>query len=363
MEEKKDKELDRQERKKKRQKDADQKAKSWIREWLDALIFAFIAAAILRTFLFGSYRIPTPSMEKNLMVNDFLIVSNLTYGPRTPMSLCIPFVEVCVPGVSLPWTRLPGFRDVERYDVIVFNYPIEVKPISQKTNYIKRAVGIPGDTLEIIDKIVYVNGEREPVHEGMQHFYRVKVKERVRLSAEKVKVAGGKINGIYNDSTYRVNMTRQVAEKMRTWTEVDTLFMDVMPEGEIAQGYSGRFSFSSRGVNPDQMDPIVVPFEGQTVTLTDENWHLYRNIVERYEENTVQKNGDNFIINGVETNQYTIQQDYFFAMGDNRDNSEDSRFYGFVPHDHLIGHASFVWFSWDSERFLPRFDRIFYIID
>ena len=129
-------------------------AKSWLREWLDALVFAFVAAAILRTFIFGSYKIPTSSMENNLLVNDHLIVSNFTYGPRTPMSLCVPFTQWCVPGVKLPWFRIPGYKDVESDDIIVFNYPVEVKPISQKTYYIKRAVGIPGDTVEVIDKLV-----------------------------------------------------------------------------------------------------------------------------------------------------------------------------------------------------------------
>ncbi len=350
--------------KKKAQKaEENKKAKSWLREWVDAIVFAFIAAAILRAFLFGSYKIPTPSMEKTLMTGDLLIVSNVTYGPRTPMGICMPFFQGwCVPGVKLPSTRLPGFRDVERNDIFVFNVPWEVKPISQKTNYIKRAVAIPGDTLSVRDKYVYINGEKEPPHEGVQRFYVVKMSERVRLSDAKMESIGGELIGYTNENAYVVNMTEEVAKVVGSWAEVDTMYMNVTPEGQADRNYTqSEGSFSRAFNNSDHLWEVVVPFEGQEIELNADNWYIYKDIIERYERNDLRREGDSIFINGEETNKYTIKQDYYFGMGDNRDNSMDSRFWGFVPEDHIIGKATIVWFSTDN--YVPRFERIFTLID
>lgn len=356
-------------KKKKSEAEEENKAKSWLREWVDALVFAFIAAAILRSLIFGSYKIPTGSMEKDLLIGDFLIVSNLTYGPRTPMALCIPFTQVCLPGVKLPWTRIPGFRDIERNDIIVFNIPWEVKPVSQKTNYIKRAVGIAGDTLELKDKILYINGEREQFHDGLQRFYTIQLNDRVRLSDAKMETVGaGTIGGAgryirqISDNVYQVNMTETVAEEVRSWPEVDSLSYYMFDESEPIYQYvqsSGNFSKAFR--NHDHFSEIIVPFKGQEIELSNQNWYIYQDLVERYEHNTVERNGSTFIINGEPTNTYAVKQNYYFAMGDNRDNSEDSRFWGFVPKDHVIGKAFIVWMSLDG--LVPRLNRVMHIID
>ena len=338
-------------------KDQNQKAKSWAREWLDALVFAAIAAIIIRTFFFEAYRIPTPSMERTLMTGDFLIVSKLTYGPRTPMTIALPFTSVYLPGVELPWFRLPGYDNVDRYDIVVFNYPIDIAPISQKTNYIKRCVGIPHDTLEVRNKMLYVNHKLSKQSPTMQKNYLVQVRERVRLSPSKVKAAGGTLEGTQGANTYVINMTASVADKIRNWPEVNNVSLFILPDD--FQEFSRRgFNFSNGFNNHDHIPPIVIPFKGEKVTLTSENWHLYKDIVSRYEHNNVQKNGDSFTINGEKTNTYTIKQNYYFMMGDNRDNSEDSRFWGFVPQNHIIGKAGIIYFSWDKERMLPRFGRI-----
>lgn len=348
------------ERRKKRGKQ-NEKAKSWLREWLDALMFAAIAAIIIRTFFFEAYRIPTPSMEKTLMTGDFLIVSKISYGPRTPMVLSVPFTNIYMPGVTLPWTRLPGLSDIKRNDIVVFNYPIDLDPISARTNYIKRAVGVAGDTLAIESTQLYVNGNEAEHFDGIQQTYLVEVRERVRLSAAKVKAAGGMLISSQGSNGYRVNMTRSIADSISQWPEVTNIENFVLPED--FNEYSRRdFSFSSGFNNHHHMPETVVPYEGQTVTLTPDNWHIYENIVTRYERNNVQREGDQFIINGEETNEYTIEQDYFFLMGDNRDDSEDSRFWGFVPQDHIVGKAGMIYFSWDNERWLPRFDRLLKII-
>lgn len=349
-------------RKKDKKEEENKKAKSWLREWVDAIVFAFIAAALLRAFLFGSYKIPTPSMEKTLMTGDLLIVSNITYGPRTPMAICVPFVQGwCVPGIKLPSTRLPGFRDIERNDIFVFNVPWEVKPISQKTNYIKRAVAIAGDTISIQDKTLYINGEPEKDHEGVQKHYVLRMADRVRLSSAKMESVGGELIGYNNQDTYIVNMTDDVAETVQGWAEVDTMYLNVYDEGAVDRNYvQSQGDFSKAFNNSDQMPEIVVPFEGQEIEITNDNWYIYKDIIERYERNELRREGGTIFINGEETNSYTIKQNYYFGMGDNRDNSQDSRFWGFVPEDHVIGKASLVWFSTDN--FVPRFERIFTVI-
>ncbi len=344
----------------KKTKEDENKAKHWAREWLDALLWAAIAAIILRTFFFGAYRIPTPSMEKTLLTGDFLIVSKLAYGPRTPMTLSVPFTEMYLPGVNVPWFRIPGYTEIKRNDIIVFNYPIDVAPISMKTNYIKRAVGMPGDQLRLDDKVLFVNGEESERFDTMMRHYRVQVRERIRLSPSKVREAGGRIvqsgNGVHI-----INMTSGIANTVENWPEIVEVEPFVLPEDY--NEFSRRpFNFSRGFTNHDNMEPFSVPQAGEEITLTEDNWHIYQDILQRYERNSVQKNGNQFIINGEETNQYTIQKDYYFVMGDNRDDSEDSRYWGFVPDDHVVGKASLIYFSWDGERWLPRFERIFNLI-
>ncbi|WP_246043166.1 signal peptidase I [Fodinibius saliphilus] len=355
--------LSKEERKKRREKrnNQNEKAKSWLREWLDALMFAAVAALIIRTFFFEAYRIPTPSMEKTLLTGDFLIVSKINYGPRTPMVLGVPFTNIHLPGLVLPWTRLPGFEEVERNDIVVFNYPIDLAPIAAKTNYIKRAVGMPGDSLYLDDAQLYVNGEKATPFPGIQQTYTVKVRDRVRLSPAKVKAAGAQLYRQQGSNGYRVNMTKQIAEKMSQWPEVTSVDPFVLPE-DFNEFRQSKFNFSSGFNNHHHLSPFKVPSAGDTVSLTPENYHIYENIITRYEGNNVEQNADQFIINGEETNKYTIQQDYYFVMGDNRDNSEDSRFWGFVPQSHIVGKAGMIYFSWDSERWFPRFGRLLDVI-
>lgn len=358
-----DNSISRREQRRKRRRDEDKQAKSWLREWGDALLFAAIAALIIRTFFFEAYRIPTPSMENTLLTGDFLVVSKINYGPRTPMVVGVPFTNINFNGLTLPWTRLPGVSKIERYDIVVFNYPIDIAPIAAKTSYVKRLVGLPGDSLAIRDKRLYVNGEAAPIFDGVQKHYIVTVQDRVRLSSTKVETNGGQlISRVGGQNQYRINMTNGLARQMESWPEVRAVEPYVLPE-RINEFARSEFSFSQGFINHDHLPQIIVPYKGQEVTLTSENWHIYENIITRYEENTVQRNGANFVINGEQTSRYTIQQDYYFMMGDNRDNSEDSRFWGFVPRDHIIGEASLIYFSWDGERNLPRFGRLLNIIN
>jgi len=341
-------------------KKSEDNAKHWAREWLDALVWAAIAAIILRTFFFGAYRIPTPSMEKTLLTGDFLIVTKLAYGPRTPMTLSVPFTDIYMPGVNLPWLRIPGYSEIKRNDIVVFNYPIDIAPISVKTNYIKRAVGIPGDRLRISDKVLYVNGEVEEYFYTYMYNHRVETRERIRLSPAKVREAGAAIVQSGSNS-FIINMSREVADDMRNWPEIERVEKFVLTDEYDTFSRRG-FNFSRGFRNHDQIDEFTVPYQGMEVELTSDNWHVFQDVLERYERNIVTREGDQFTINGVETNRYVIQKDYYFMMGDNRDDSEDSRYWGFVPDDHVIGKAGIIYFSWDGERFLPRFSRILNLI-
>ncbi|HAC15254.1 MAG TPA: signal peptidase I [Bacteroidetes bacterium] len=343
--------------------DTKQKAKSWAKEWFDALLWAAVAALIIRTFFFEAYRIPTPSMERTLMTGDFLIVSKVNVGARTPMTIGIPFTSIHIKGLTLPWVRLPGWSDVERNDIVVFNYPIDDVAIAQKTNYIKRAVAIPGDTLEIRNKILYINGERADYKEHFEQLYTVKMRERLRLSEAKVRVAGGDILGAETPTSYVVNMTADVREVISTWPEIESVVPRIRPESSNEYARN-NFTFR-RGMsgNPDFIEPMVIPAKGMIMELTPENWPIYRDVVVRYEENDVVVGDSTFTINGVETSTYLVQKDYYFMMGDNRDNSEDSRHWGFVPDDHVVGKPFIVYFSWDMENKMPRFGRLFSFVE
>ncbi len=333
-------------------------ARNSVREWANAILFAAIAALIIRALFLEAYRIPTPSMESTLLTGDFLLVSKLHYGARTPMTIGIPMTGIYMRNRPLPYFRLPGFMSVRRGDILVFNYPIDDEIVSKKTNYIKRAVAVAGDTLGIRDNMVYINGEEEKARPTFEQHYEVQVRERLRLSPSKVRAAGGVLLHASGDR-YRINMTSRVADEMAGWPEIEEIRPFVLPASfndyprqpfTFARGFNGNYH---------HLPDLVIPYQGQEVTLTPENWHIYADLVTRYEKNDVDRIGDRFVINGDTTDLYTVRQDYYFMMGDSRDNSEDSRLWGFVPEDHVVGRAWIVYFSWDGERYLPRLRRLF----
>jgi len=343
--------------------DASSRAKTWAKEWFDALLWAAVAAIIIRTFFFEAYRIPTPSMEQTLLTGDFLIVTKMNYGARTPMTIGIPFTSIHIPGLKLPWLRIPGWQKVERNAIVVFNYPIDEVAISQKTNYIKRCVAMPGDTLEINNKVLFINGEPSPYGETFEQMYTVNMRERLRLSDAKVRLAGGQILGAESATSYVVNMSSAVLEDMSQWAEIESIIPRIRP-AESNEYARNNFIFR-RGMpgNPDHIPPMVIPAKGMEIELTLDNWPIYQDVIQRHENNEVITGDFSFVINGVETNTYTFQKNYYFMMGDNRDNSEDSRHWGFVPDDHVIGAPAVVYFSWDNQRKLPRFNRIFSFVN
>jgi signal peptidase I len=349
-------------RKDRNEPDTVEKAKIWAKSWLDAALWAFIAAIIIRTFFFEAYRIPTPSMEQTLLTGDFLIVSKMNYGPRTPMTIGIPFTSIHIQGVTLPWFRVPGFQNIKRNDIVVFNYPVDALAISQKTNYIKRAVGAPGDELEIREKVLYINGEPAEYRDTYEQLYTVTMRERLRLSESKVRLAGGSLLGSETPGTFVINMSPIVLREMETWPEIETIEPRMRPAN--AQDYrQSNFTFR-RGMsgNQDHLPAFVIPYIGMELALDVDTWPVYRDVVERHEGNTVQITDDGFVVNGELTSTYLVQRNYYFMMGDNRDNSEDSRHWGFVPDNHVIGKPAIVYFSWNHDRNLPRFNRVFSLI-
>jgi len=311
----------------------------------------------IRALFFDLFRIPTPSMEENLLVGDYLFVSKLHYGTRLPMSVGVPFTSIHVPGISFPYKRLPGFTDVKRGDPVVFNYPPDEGPIDSKTHYVKRIIGLPGDTMTVRDKMVHVNGDPLPLGEGMQQHWLVrKTDARYQIPRSQMDEMGiSEITPTQSATAIRINATPEAVLELGQRAWVESIEPYVLP----ARAHNARLYPPGRGYTPDNYGPLHVPAAGETVSLTDANWPAYAPLITRYEGHEARQMTDStFAIDGERTTTYTFEQDYYFAMGDNRDNSQDSRFWGPVPYDHIVGKAVLTYFSWDGERWLPRFGRI-----
>ena len=336
--------------------DADE-PKSELRQWVEPLIVAGIIVLIVRSLLFDLFRIPTPSMEENLLVGDYLVVSKLHYGPRMPLSLGIPFTSIHVPGIRFPYKRIPGFSEVQRGDPIVFNYPPDEAPVDRKVHYVKRVIGMPGETLSVRDKLVHVNGDPLPLGRRMQQYWTVtKSDARYQIPRARMEELGiSEVRRTRESNTVRILATpsgvREISQ--RSWVQSVTPY--VMQDEE----YSKLMYPSGQSYTPDDYGPVHIPEKGETVELTTKNWAMYKPVIVQYEDHAAQQMTDStFAIDGERTTTYTFQQDYFFAMGDNRDNSQDSRFWGFVPMTHVVGKAVLTYFSWNHEEWIPRPGRI-----
>ncbi len=327
--------------------------------FLKEVVITLAIVLVIQTFAFGSFHVPTPSMENNILVGDRLIASKVHYGGRTPQTLGIPFTNIYLRGLKLPAFRVPGVTDVKRDDIVVFNFPPEDAPIERKTHYVKRTVGLPGDEIEIRDKVVYINDEEIPAPESSkEHYMATLSSEQVTMPMSRLRSLGVRTVQPFEDGRRYLlpEISADVAAEVERWPYVEEVERFVIPEGSN----SGMEIFpEGSGFNPHQYGPLSIPERGDIVALTESTWPIYSDIITRYEGHTVRRTADDaFEIDGVETNEYIIEQDYYFMMGDNRDNSLDSRAWGFVPADHVAAKVLFTYFSWDAERTLPRLGRI-----
>ena len=367
------------------------KKKSIIREWVDAAVFAIVAATLIRLFLFEAYTIPTASMEGSMLVNDYLFVSKLAYGPRLPMTpLAIPLVHNTMPitggksytdMVQWGYHRLPGFGKINRYDVVVFNFPagdtvaLEVqadedyyallrknnynrelvkanytvmpRPVDKEENFIKRNIGLPGDIVEVRDGIVYVNGQQAPMfpHSKLNYI----VKTNGNLFGDDF-LEENRIEQYTTDerSTVILNIENSLVDMVRKQPNVVAMQPYIFPKGNTMDWAYPQDTANFKW-NRDNYGPVTIPKEGTTVALTPQNVSLYRRVIANYEGNKLEEKEGKIFINGKESASYTFKMDYYWMMGDNRDNSADSRYWGFVPIDHVVGKAWFVWFSYGKD--------------
>ncbi len=348
--------------------------KSVIREWVDAIIFAVIAATIIRTFFIEAYTIPTGSMEKSLLVGDFLFVSKVSYGARIPMTpLSFPFAHHTMPIIGgksyLEWIkigyhRLPGFGHIKHGDCVVFNWPAENegRPVDKKENYIKRCIGISGDTIEIRERSIFINGKAIPVPEFSQTSYHVTT-DGSGFSEQAIQRLGLRDGESLSPYEYNLHLTKKNADDLGSFGNVRKIVPNTVPAGlyqEFIFPYDHRFNW-----NVDNIGPLWIPKKGMTIKIDSANISIYRKAIGEYEGNKLEERNGAIYINGNPATEYTFKMDYFFMMGDNRHNSADSRFWGFVPEDHIVGKAVFIWMSWDTNgSFLNkiRWGRLFHTI-
>ena len=378
-------------------------------EWISSILFAVVAATIVHTYAMQPFTIPTSSLEKTLLVGDFLFVSKFHYGARMPMTaISFPMVHDSIPVIGtksyldqpqLPYFRLPGFQKIKRNDIVVFSWPTDtlidinrpgkgfkVKPLDKKSNYVKRCVGVPGDELQIKDGYVYINGEQNvlPDRAKLQFRYKiisknsfVKTDNKGRYTNQPSAFVSSHFNisDIYISDIDRENkiithiaqMTDEAYEKVKNnpnVIEVEKLTEEEGVWNQSVYPQDPRFNWNTK-----YFGPITIPKAGTTINISVENISLYKRIIEVYEgsefgiNNKISLSGTQVMLNNKQITKYTFLQDYYWMMGDNRDNSQDARMWGLVPFNHVVGKPVFIWMSWDTNAKgimnKIRWDRMF----
>ncbi len=373
-------------------------------EWVSAIIFATVVASLIHLFIFQMYVIPSSSMEKTLLIGDYLYVSKVTYGPQMPNTpLSFPFVHHTMPFsqtkksfsecIKWPYHRLKGLRPIKRNDVVVFNFPagdtvllenqavtyydvlrdyqqqygpeqgrrelennytIISRPVDKRENYIKRCVALPGDSIRIIDTELFVNGEPQQTIPEKQYCYTVRTSSPLtQYTFESLGITEGSGSGNH----YFMPLTDSDVEAL---LKMDNVISVTRYKAEDeAFPHDSRYPWTA-----DNFGPLWIPKKGATIALTEDILPLYGRIIDVYEDNDLEVRSDGIYINGERRDSYTFKMDYYWMMGDNRHNSADSRYWGFVPEDHIVGKASFIWLSVDrsGNKGFPsniRWDRMF----
>lgn len=396
-------------------------------EWIDAIVFALIAVYFINTFFFQNYQIPTSSLEKSLLVGDFLFVSKMSYGPRSPMTpLSFPLAQHTMPVVGgksyidkpqWKYKRLKGFGDVKRNDIVVFNFPtgdtvatnmesvdyyvlsaynpngsegvksdkrrygeIVYRPVDRRENYVKRCIGLPGETIELKDDVVYIDGELLPNPKMTQHNYMIqtdgteissklfselginkddysndgmagqRTQDLANADSLSMVQLGLKINGDKKGKLYySIPMTDEMVSEMKAKPFVWSIVKETEPKGS---GLYYPLDYQQDWTR-DSFGPLWIPKKGATINFnTDTEYKVaaYNRCIKNYEGNDFEYRNGKVFINGEETNSYTFTMDYYFMMGDNRHNSADSRVWGFVPEDHVVGKPLLIWLSLEKDK-------------
>lgn len=355
-------------------------------ETVSSLLFAVVVATLVHTYVMQPYTIPTSSLEKSLLVGDFLFVSKFHYGARTPMTpVALPMVHDTIPklntksyvsSLQLPYFRFPALEKIKRTDIVVFNWPTDTvrffrdtqsvgirKPIDKKSNYVKRCVGTPGDSLSIVDGIIHINNKELQLPERAKPQYSYTVTSN-----------GSPLNLAYFESEFDITdpfgqvsqteyrfaaLTEETAQRLKSAPNVVSVERIIAKEGD-----NSIFPHANTNWSVDNFGPIYIPEAGKTVSINKTTLPFYKMIISEYEGNDLKVIGNNILINGKPSTTYTFKQDYYWMMGDNRHNSEDSRYWGYVPADHIVGKPVFVWLSIKNinngvKNWKIRWDRLF----
>ncbi|MGY5354638.1 signal peptidase I [Wenyingzhuangia sp. IMCC45467] len=358
-------------------------------EWVSSITFAVAAATFVHTYIMQPFTIPTSSLEKSLLIGDFLFVSKFHYGARVPMSpISLPMVHDSIPktslpsylkGIELPYMRLPGLQKIKRNEIVVFNWPSDslalmwgdtsdkftYKPIDKKTNYVKRCVGIPGDSLEIKNGYIYINGERTVLPDRAKPQFNYYVDTKTPLTYDEIvhkyNVNPSEASQI-TQNKYFINLDKEHAELMQKDPKVISIKRNIQAKGSYQPDifpHDPQYAWSQ-----DNYGPIYIPSKGDVVTLDKKSLPFYQRIISEYEKNDFEiKNNGDVYINGIKTDKYTFKQDYYWMMGDNRQRSLDARYWGYTPFDHVVGKPVFIWMSLDQNETAinkkVRWDRVF----
>ncbi len=354
---------------------------------IGSLVFAIIAATIVHTYFIQPYKIPTGSLEKTLLIGDYLFVSKMHYGPRIPMTtIAAPMVHDTLPLINkrsylkfpqLPYMRLPGLQKIKRNEIVVFNWPADTvkhffqkdvaqyKPIDKKSHYVKRCVAIGGDTLKINKGKIFINGKPTvyPDRTYLQHVYKVTTKPDMPFTRTTlIRLMKNYGIGVERLSSKMdialMNLTNEGLKTIKNLSNVEKVELLDVGKGQM---YGGNPEWDI-----NNFGPIYIPKKGDKIVLTPQNYKLYKDIIEKYDEHDkyhkvhnhkLTREGNKFFLDGKPIKEYNVKQDYYFMMGDNRSNSEDSRFWGFVPFDHVVGKPVFIFYSSGPEGI--RWNRVF----